>query len=656
MDVHKATPEAHDLGLDAEYEILAELGRGGVSVVYLARDRVLGREVAIKVIREAHLEDDEAITRLEREARVLASLQHPNIVTLFAAKRLPAGSLALVMQHGNWRTLKSALREESPLSLAQVEGVLRDVGSALLYLHEHGMVHRDVKPENIFLERETGRALLSDFGIAKYHDGQTSVTLTGVVIGTPAYMSPEQIDGAELDGRSDLYALGMVGYEMVTGRRPWEGESLYSVIFKQKNERLPPLQSLRSDLPENFCAAIERAVEKRPEDRWADVEGFLARLSDAGSETLPPPPAPPSLGEEAAGPSHESLMARVHMVVEETEFAEPVQPARPRRLALTALGIGVLATGGVAALALASSRDEPYSPPPPSLALERAGPPARESFPAPGRLAAGAESAGAIDGPAAIPTPAAIPASTDAAPAPPVSEPSAPAAPAVSASRASTAPASAALRTPAPTAAARPRQAAGADRQSPRAPVGDAGEASDPSPSVLGVPKQSPSTPAAETPEASNPSPSVLGVPLNASGSGGGIGVVGRNPVEPRIRTGIVRRAASPPAAGATAATPRLLNRSDIGRLLDELHPSAMKKQGIGGRVVLSLLVAENGSIIKMGIVNSSGSAPLDNAALQIAKFMRFSPAEDLSESRRVWVNIPMTFAGRSLDRREEIR
>src|SRR5690606_1416279 len=194
------------------------------------------------------------------------------------------------------------------------------VGSALIYLHRNGMVHRDAKPENIFLERDTGRALLSDFGIAKHRDGQASVTLTGVVIGTPAYMSPEQIDGTELDGRRDLYALGLVGYEMITGRRPWEGESLYGVIFKQKNERLPSPRSLRTDLPEALSAAIEKAVEKRPEDRWATVEDFLAGLATAVPVTRPAAAAPGAAPAAIAPPSplsHEAAMVQVHRVVAE---------------------------------------------------------------------------------------------------------------------------------------------------------------------------------------------------------------------------------------------------------------------------------------------------------------------------------------------------
>src|SRR5690606_26698791 len=194
MNTENPVREDVVLALGPDYDIVRELGRGGASVVYLARDRVLGREVAIKVIRDSQAGDAEAVARFEREARTLAALQHPNIVMLYGARPLPGGSLALIMQHGDWTTLKNLVREKGPMPVDAVEQVLRDVATALVYLHRHQVIHRDIKPENIFIEGETGRALLSDFGIAKSGDARSSVTLTGVVIGTPAYMSPEQID------------------------------------------------------------------------------------------------------------------------------------------------------------------------------------------------------------------------------------------------------------------------------------------------------------------------------------------------------------------------------------------------------------------------------------------------------------------------------
>jgi len=261
-----------------EFEILGELGRGGVSVVYLARDRMLGRQVALKVIDDRYVGDSDALSRFRREARLLAKLQHANIVPVYAARRLRDGRVALVMQHMQGPTLRQLLRREGALSPEQTRRVLTDVGEALAYLHRRGIVHRDVKPENVYVDPDGARAYLSDFGIAKPVDADSGLTLSGVVLGTPTYMSPEQVDGSWLNGQSDLYSLGMVGWEMLSGQRPWAGEALYTVIYKQKNENLPSLARLRPDIPESLREAVERALLKDRALRWPNVEAFLQQL------------------------------------------------------------------------------------------------------------------------------------------------------------------------------------------------------------------------------------------------------------------------------------------------------------------------------------------------------------------------------------------
>jgi TonB family protein len=346
------------LALGSEYEIIRELGRGGASVVYLGRDLVLGREVAIKVIRDTHTGDGEAIARFEREARTLASLQHPNIVMLYGAKPLPGGSLALVMQHGEWSTLKAVIREQGPLPIPAVNQVLQDLASALVYLHRHHVVHRDIKPENIFIEAESGRALISDFGIAKSGDPRTSVTLTGVVIGTPAYMSPEQIDGGELTGRSDLYSLGMVGYEMLTGVRPWDGESLFSVIYKQKTERLPSLRQIRPDTPDPLQRIIEKATEKAPADRWSSAQEILYELGSTQPAHAPTAPvwaeAVPT--EPPALPPSEYPTLDIEQALAEEAFHERERVRTRKQRLMAAVVVLLLFSGGAGALAF-SSRD-----------------------------------------------------------------------------------------------------------------------------------------------------------------------------------------------------------------------------------------------------------------------------------------------------------
>jgi alpha-tubulin suppressor-like RCC1 family protein len=269
---------ADTIGLEDEYEIIAELGRGGSAVVYRARDRALGRDVAIKVVRGRGLHvDAEQVARLAREARTVAQLDHPRIVTVYAVRPIPDG-LALVMQWIPGRTLKQRIIEEGPLPIPLAMQLLRDVASALGAAHQRGIVHRDVKPENIFLDAQRDAAMLSDFGIAVSAEHDTRLTMTGTAIGTPTYMAPELLDGGQPTPRSDVFALGLVAWEMLTGRQPWAGETLYSVIYRQKHDLLPPIDSIREGVPDTLQYVVERALQKRPGARWAGGDGMLAQL------------------------------------------------------------------------------------------------------------------------------------------------------------------------------------------------------------------------------------------------------------------------------------------------------------------------------------------------------------------------------------------
>jgi serine/threonine protein kinase/alpha-tubulin suppressor-like RCC1 family protein len=263
-----------------EFEIMGELGRGATSVVYHGWDRGLGREVAIKVIQSHFGSDPETSLRFALEARLLASLRHPNIVSAFAVKQIHGGGFALVMEYVRGQTLREVIQREGRLPPERVERILRDVASALAAAHQHDIVHRDVKPDNVFLEESTGRALLADFGIAVNLDNPSGLTMMGTAVGTPNYMSPEQIDGRLIDRRSDLYSLALIGWEMLAGQKPWDGESLYSVIYKQKHENLPSLRRLRPDVPVRLAYAIEGALAKDPGARQGSAEEFIAQLSD----------------------------------------------------------------------------------------------------------------------------------------------------------------------------------------------------------------------------------------------------------------------------------------------------------------------------------------------------------------------------------------
>ena len=270
--------------LERQYELIREIGQGGMAAVYLARTRASGRLVAIKAIRGRYLDDPDAIQRFAREAQTVAGLNHSNIVRTEAIEQIDDRAIAIIMEHVSGGTVRDRLREHGSLGAEDAEAILRDVASALRYAHQRGIVHRDVKPENVFLDPSNGRAVLSDFGIARTIGGDASITLLGAALGTPQYMSPEQIDGEVVDGRSDIYSLGVLGWELLTGRRPWAGESLYGIIYKQKHDDLPRITSLRPRVPANLLFAIEGALKKNRDDRFQTIDEFLDQL------TYNPPP------------------------------------------------------------------------------------------------------------------------------------------------------------------------------------------------------------------------------------------------------------------------------------------------------------------------------------------------------------------------------
>ena len=272
----EAPPEFGRLAV--EYDFLRVLARGTVAEVYLARDRSSGRHVAIKRIRAQLSDDPETVARFAREARIVAGLDHPGIVRTLAVQRPEPGTLAIVMQYVPWPTLRTVLAEKRALPFDRVTAILRHLASALRYAQARGIVHRDVKPDNVFVHPPTDRTLLADFGSARPIAHDAPVTLTGAAIGTPTYMSPEQIAGRPLDGRSDLYSLGLVGWEMLSGERPWEGEGLYGVLHRQQHDDLPPLAELRPQIPASLLFAVEGLLHKDPAERWPDADAFLAAL------------------------------------------------------------------------------------------------------------------------------------------------------------------------------------------------------------------------------------------------------------------------------------------------------------------------------------------------------------------------------------------
>jgi uncharacterized protein YjdB len=263
-----------------EYEILRELGRGGMATVYLAHDIALDRKVAIKVMSPALLLMGEGmVERFRREARTAASLSHPHIIPIYTVKS--SGKLLyFVMKFIPGRSLEAVMRDEGPLPIPVVKAVLQQVGSALGFAHRHGIVHRDVKPANIMLDEE-GWAVVTDFGIAKVAENR-GLTMTGIAVGTPSYMSPEQCAAkGDLTGKSDQYSLGVVAYEMLCGKQPFEGDSAMAIMFAHFHEQPRPLADLRPECPPDLAAAVMRMLEKQPERRWPSLEDMLAAIAAA---------------------------------------------------------------------------------------------------------------------------------------------------------------------------------------------------------------------------------------------------------------------------------------------------------------------------------------------------------------------------------------
>jgi serine/threonine protein kinase len=257
-----------------EYDILEELGRGGMAVVFRARERALDRDVAIKVLPRALAFDAALVERFQREARIAAALEHPHIVPIHRVGRA-GDTIFFVMKHVKGGSLADRLRERHHLSAEEIHKILTEVGGALAYAAERGVVHRDIKPENILFD-ESGRALVTDFGIARSTDA-TSMTRAGTSVGTPRYMSPEQARGKSVDGRSDIYSLGVVAYECLTGRAPFEGTDHYSLMYAHVSQ---PIPAPALDTPEErtVFGVLEKMLRKDAGDRpqsGAELEALL---------------------------------------------------------------------------------------------------------------------------------------------------------------------------------------------------------------------------------------------------------------------------------------------------------------------------------------------------------------------------------------------
>jgi eukaryotic-like serine/threonine-protein kinase len=324
--------------LNDRYEMGSPLGKGGMAHVYRGTDRVLDRTVAIKVLSGKYAGDDSFVTRFRREAQAAAGLNHANIVGVYDTG--DEGQMHyIVMEYVEGETLGDVLRRDGRLHPERAAAIAAEVATALHAAHEKGLVHRDVKPGNVMIDRE-GQVKVVDFGIARAAADDT-LTQTGLVLGTASYLSPEQAQGLPVDARSDIYSLGCVLYEMLTGRPPFDGDTPVAIAYMHVNETPPRPSELEPSIPPHLDQAVMRALQKDPEARFPTAEAFRAAVAGGGPGTATIPIA-------AAGGDTDVLP-----VTTPTEAVEP--PARPGRgrswFPVALLAAAVLAMIGVVALA-----------------------------------------------------------------------------------------------------------------------------------------------------------------------------------------------------------------------------------------------------------------------------------------------------------------
>ena len=306
--------------IGGRYVLERRLGAGGMSTVFLARDSVLERRVAVKLLAE-HLSDDEDfVARFRREALAAAKLQHPNIVQVFdSGEDEPSSRHFIVMEYVNGPSAADLLREHRRLGVEQTVEIVRGACHGLDYAHRAGVIHRDVKPGNLLISDESGTVKLADFGIAKAAE-QTRITQVGAVLGTAANLSPEQATGEEAEAPSDIYSLGVCAYQFLTGRLPHEYSSLTELALKQQRDAVVPITEYRPDVSPELDRSIRVALERDPAQRYASALDMAAAL-DAGAR-----------GEDTAA-TQAFAMTGTQLLPDDTEATQALPATRPPRRA-----------------------------------------------------------------------------------------------------------------------------------------------------------------------------------------------------------------------------------------------------------------------------------------------------------------------------------
>lgn len=398
------------------YKVIQLLGEGGMAAVYEAYHATMDRSVALKVLPRHFASDEQFVKRFQQEAKLLAQLQHPHILPVFDFGTAE-GYTYLTMPLVKTGTLSGLMKGE-PLSLKQVRAIIAQLGDALDYAHSRGLVHRDVKPSNVLVD-ERGNCLLTDFGIAKLVAGSSKLTTAGGIIGTPAYMSPEQGLGQTLDGRSDLYSLGVILHELATGRAPYDAETPIAVVLKHVHDPLPKPRALNPDLPVGLEKVILKTLAKKPEDRYATGKELVEALEAAiphdtlvggkspAAETLARP-MPTSLSGRARWPMALGGLLALGLIVFGLIFFSGGVPALTPALTPTLTTVAPTSTTASSGAPAPTATEAPPTPEPSTVTLTFA-PPTETAVPLPTStptLGLGSIQTSPIDGMAQVYVPA----------------------------------------------------------------------------------------------------------------------------------------------------------------------------------------------------------------------------------------------------------
>ena len=328
---------APDTVVDGRYRVLSRLGSGGMADVYCAEDTHLGRQVALKILYRRFAQDAEFVERFKREAQSAAGLTHPNVVNVYDRGEHD-GTYYIAMEYLPGRTLKDVVKAQGPLDQAAVIDIGVQILRAASFAHRRGVIHRDLKPHNVMID-DAGNAKVTDFGIARA--GASEMTEAGAILGTAQYLSPEQAQGHAATSQSDLYSVGIILYELLTGRLPFDGESAVSIAVQHLNDPPPAIRSQRADVAPELDAAVMRSLEKDPAARWQDADEFIRALEGArgGLATQP-------LGQDTAAfvpvAPTEVAPATEPVAPVAYEYEEPVEEERKPRWPWIALGLTAL--------------------------------------------------------------------------------------------------------------------------------------------------------------------------------------------------------------------------------------------------------------------------------------------------------------------------